>query len=347
MKTKENLLNSDERNFFSHICEKNCTKKETWHYTSSTTVLKIFEEYIKNVSNNQGKVCYVDSCNMLASNIRFMNDTQEYKDGCCFYSKLLQKEDFKNIKDVDCSDSIYLISFCGDGDLLSQWKWYAGESGIAICFEFDNIMTSTFVGTEQKLYDRLNRPVDVQYTDENKTEWTKKIISPGDEETFKESPHFIKSAVIPFCKDIGFEEENESRLVLFLDSINKFNISYNQTKSGIKPALNVVMKLKEKEFKSMLLKENPRENNKNIISKLTVGPGQNQNLVFNALIHIFDRENYRFHEENEIEKEDSIGINQLNEGDFKKIKFDDGKVRQAYKCANGVIIMKSAIPFRG
>ena len=52
---------------------------------------------------------------------------------------------------------------------------------------------------------------------------------------------------------------------------------------------------------------------------IIVGPGYNQNLVFNALIHIFDIENSSFYEEDKSE----------------------------HQCANGIKIKKSAIPYRG
>ena len=94
---------------------------------------------------------------------------------------------------------------------------------------------------------------------------------------------------------------------------------------------------------------------------MMVGPGSNQHLIFNGLIHIFDRNNFEF-------------VPEINASDFrKKDIYVEGEVpadgkqhlvktiqinpidpkrriavyRVAYRCQNGLLIMKSAIPFRG
>ncbi|MCT4574068.1 DUF2971 domain-containing protein, partial [Bacillus thuringiensis] len=37
-------------------------------------------------------------------------------------------------------DPSYVVSFCGDGDLLSQWRGYSGSGGFAIGFDAAALM---------------------------------------------------------------------------------------------------------------------------------------------------------------------------------------------------------------
>ena len=119
--------------------------REYWHYTSVKGVLAIFDEYIK----NRYKEMHVTKCSFLASNIRFMNDEQEYDAGVEAYRR---EAGLSETEDIKISDDIYLISFCGNGDLLSQWEWYGKDSGIAVKFNLPDIRyrTYSYVGPDGK-----------------------------------------------------------------------------------------------------------------------------------------------------------------------------------------------------
>ena len=110
-----------------------------------------------------------------------------------------------------------------------------------------------------------------------------------------------------------------------------FNYTYNTAEEGrVKPTIKVKM--------DYLREESPFDEkdtlfipNFNIVDKMVVGPGDNQELVFNALVHIFDRDSYSYHELNDLDEEE-----------------DTNKVaRKVYQCKNGLKIYVSNIPFRG
>ena len=156
--------------------DNNMSKKEFWHYTSSKGVLGIFKKYADNCFASER----VTECSVYASNIRFMNDAKEYREGVKTYKKISGKK-----LNSEINDNIYLISFCGEGDLLSQWKWYGKNSGIAICFNLDQLKYKTLQyvdkdGKERKdliRYDQYTKPVNVRYTYKEKKALYNSLVS--------------------------------------------------------------------------------------------------------------------------------------------------------------------------
>ncbi len=68
-----------------------------------------------------------------ASNILYLNDAEEYRNGKNVIEDYLKKSDQSAVDNLAISDTeIYTISFCKEEDLLSQWITYAKESGVAI-----------------------------------------------------------------------------------------------------------------------------------------------------------------------------------------------------------------------
>ena len=321
--------------------------QEYWHYTSLKGVLGIFKDYVETCFDDE----YVKKCNLYASNIRYMNDLQEYREGIDAYEKRSNKK-----HDPDMDDDIYLISFCGNGDLLSQWKWYGKNSGLAICFDLDCIKYNTFSYVDEKgkvieskqYYDENTKPVDVRYTNNQKSKLYN-MLSKDSCIAKSDATQLIQQTFVPFCKDEGFKEEKESRLVFYVTDLvgnskcrPKFNVIYNTAEEGrIKPALNVGL--------SLIDNSNPAVIKKNIINRIVVGPGENQELVFNAAIHLFDRKNYKFHENGEEDKNELEWNDFINICDHKShiVKCHDKKNRVAYLCENGIAIIRSSIPFRG
>lgn len=133
-----------------------------YYYTSTDTMCKILQ-----------------NGNLFATNIKYMNDAQEYinglseikevcsnqllfksvyKDGCSeseitrFFELIPEHMTEENLKKYMEDDSRYSISFCQDKDLLSQWTTYARESGvsIAMAFEPDKDMNFWFFDSDSK-----------------------------------------------------------------------------------------------------------------------------------------------------------------------------------------------------
>ena len=323
-----------------------------WHYTSAKGVLGIFGEFINDPNDSTRNV---EHCSMLASNIRFMNDSKEYEEGVEFYNNLSKTidEKIKHFFDANSSipinDNIYLISFCGNGDLLSQWKWYGKNSGVSIKFNIDKIAYRTYEYRNDNgkikdwdLVDPHTKPLRIKYKEKEKKEYFQTLLNQSrihDSEAYD----LVRLAFVPFCKHEGFAEEKESRLVFYIGDLDidetikgVFDIKYNTFEEGrIKPALNVNMELHDE-----------GNDAHNIISEMIVGPGINQEIVFNFLIHAFDRKNYYYHNGNSgnLQWDDFI---LRNDHKVYSVNCKDGKLRDAYKCENGIVIMKSSIPFRG
>ena len=318
------MLRDDWEQVLIYIGEKAVDTNETyWHYTSLRALLLMFK-----VDMNSFKKCEV-----LASNIRFLNDTQEYLEGETFL-----KQQGAKIKGV--GEDIYIISFCENGDLLSQWQYYAKDSGIAVGFKLSNAQYVYYncSSGDMKEQDDKTRPLQCYY---NKYDELYQDL----QENLGQNEQLLPPLFIPLCKNNAFQHEKESRLVFYTiaDSDIRFDFDYNTNNPiKIKPALRVQFLAKDSK--------------KRLIDKIIVGPGENQNTVFNTLIHIFDRDNYKFYDDEKF-KADTSAINESQYKDDKNYYSDiqlveweeGGKTikRWSYKCANGIIIMKSSIPFRG
>lgn len=333
----------------------NSTKMD---YTDLNGLLGIFGNYIKK-EKNLTEEGYVSRCTIRASQLRFLNDSQEYLNGqkkyIQYYSRTFTKlidsylqlqsnlnknsgpsKLFKPLKNIsiignaetkskkidDSNQDIFSISFCGKGDLLSQWKYYGKNSGIAIEFNLEN---SFYCLGNLKKDARLDEslkdlpmiaPLKIAYSEKDKKRmFIRSCFTIGnDGEPIIQNP--AKEIFIPFCKNKDFMEEDESRLIFFLGDniyVNEIDpplIDYVVSDNKIKPFIPVTLIKKQ---------NNKIGSENNIIKSLTVGPGVNQNLIYNALIHIFDANKFSF----ECEK--------------------SGK----HECKSGVIIKKSNIPFRG
>ena len=362
------------KNIFDELTnEKSEDKRDSstidyWHYTSTKAILSIFKDFIESSDEE------IKTCNIYASHNRFLNDSQEYEDGKNILIDLVDKYNresrtTKIDKAAASTDAnAYIVSFCTDGDLLSQWKWYGGQSGVSFCLNASDAVFSTITdkdgdGKETPSFpDYFTKPLPVYYYKDDKRQYFYKLVNEvlvkKDKSLDENKIDLLPDLFIPFCKNESFYEEKEHRLVFFdfcdlknsEDIKREFNYKYNDASNGvIKPALNVKVNLDES------------VKNKCLITKMIVGPGSNQHLIFNALIHIFDRNHFRF-------------VPDMNVDDFSirdsffedKVPADGKqhlvKIRQkkptdpkhtttiykvAYRCHNGLLIMKSAIPFRG
>lgn len=88
-----------------------------FHYTSREVFWKIIEDE-----------------SFLARHILFSNDFEEYELGKTFIQKKLKLNDNES-EHVALHNEKYMICFCKEDDLLSQWRGYA-KNGIAMSFDF-------------------------------------------------------------------------------------------------------------------------------------------------------------------------------------------------------------------
>lgn len=276
-----------------------------YHYTTMDGVKGIFNSYIKRMNkcpNSSAKV-QVDECSLRASNVRFLNDSMEYKEGVETLKGVINTLDEANL-----NENIYTISFCQNGNLLSQWDRYGKNSGIAIEFDFG---PNTKLGYLKQIKRNKEEkeapcrwkyvPINVEYVAQD--ELYRRIKEQVDLKITGDNTDEIANAIfVPLCKNVGFKQEEESRIILYSCPMDNFiyDMDYivNENLGTVKPSLNVQVK---------------NEEHRNIIKSLTVGPGKNQNLIFNALVHIFDRENYHFYDDDQIAdwgEKDNLKLNQ-------------------------------------
>ena len=97
-----------------------------YYYTSTDTMCKV-----------------LSGAKLFATNLGYMNDSHEYIHGLRTVKKVLEDKgipenenfSFSNINEYVYGEkelTYFSISFCKDGDLLSQWTTYARESGVSI-----------------------------------------------------------------------------------------------------------------------------------------------------------------------------------------------------------------------
>lgn len=201
-----------------------------YHYASIETIWKILEG---------------DS--FLARNIRFSNDSEEYRLGerkireCT--EDLFEDEEKKNKFETKLQQKIamfYMICFCREGDLLSQWRGYARDGaslGMDFLEEADLPQKHTEIFTvmnnemnrktdRYKLDNEYVRFVEMPYQvfyvgskkDEKEDEYEKletAVHSFDDEDS---RPNMLLN-LIPFIKDVGFKEETEYRILFDISDL--------------------------------------------------------------------------------------------------------------------------------
>lgn len=289
--------------------------KKLFHYTT-TNVLNII----------------LDSASFWASNMLYLNDADEYKNGikmirdCCgcidknedaykYLKNERQKDFWANIDEPDDGE-IYTISFCQDGDLLSQWITYAKESGVAL--ELDEILLDGTLdlsrsenfyfivksdsGNDQSDGDKKEKACKIEVQAYSTANVLSNIIYRNEiDDTFKkymsdficainnfDSPineadkrcmYKIKASYI---KNPKFEAEKEVRasfmnVVPNKSSAKKSKINYFRTDKGVlRPYLEVQIALANNNLEFKPCLP---------LKSITVGPSGVQQAVFDSVIH--------------------------------------------------------------
>jgi hypothetical protein len=208
----------------------------------------------------QGLEGIATNANLWATDYRFLNDSREMKDGVEIIHKELALRGEVVLKELakflvehaDSSAEIitpYIISFCSQHDLLSQWRAYASQSeGYCVEFDFSDSRLSACKGDTAIMCHLLP----VIYDDDIKIKVVKSII---DELLVVLKKHRIDNAYIadsgvektgmiigllfnvfqlPLLtfKDKGFAEEKEWRAVFLLNSVQNDKLRKFRTSGG-------------------------------------------------------------------------------------------------------------------
>ena|GEM_PF-6508040 len=277
-----------------------------YHYTTlSNCINNMLILHPEKCSLAKNKNNYIE---LWASHFLYLNDGEELHDGlkklfgCIAYKrKEIENSDnaekAKMIADIDNfvkqleqikpenisnAPNHFILCFCTNGNLLSQWKWYGRDGGIAIEFDllncvYDGVYSFGDLNNNEPY---KTNPYAVIYDDKKKDKCINKLMNiklHTSTDVYYWAIRYIAAASL--MKHQGFEEEHEVRLIFsplysqyesISDSISR--IKYRENDGVIKPYMKIQVKHKEE--------------NRTPINSVTVGPGKNQQLVFNALIKL-------------------------------------------------------------
>lgn len=307
-----------------------------FHYTSLENCI--------NMLNHEN-----DIFEMWASHVSFLNDKEEMINGLDLINRkvddlLLSRgddlsdwiEEYKEqrVNQLAILNEVFVICFCSKRSLLSQWKYYGKNSGVAIEYNLDRCKYAGYIDGKiedeegrfipnyvyKVIYDNLEKQ---QIIDDFIKKQIYNISQERIDNTERKREIFRKMdrlySFAPLFKHDSFQEENESRLLfrpLYLHNPQNIGdlINYRVSDGRIVPYMKIKIRGNQE-----------GANREPVIKSLTVGPGQNQDLIFQALKHIVGN---RFHkDENQFEI--------IDRRDYSYIK------------VNGVEIRKVSMPFRG
>lgn len=241
--------------------------------------------------------------NIFATNIRYMNDSEEYANGLKELRKIYENHSEgiripleKITEELEKDIPIYSISFSAARDLLSQWSMYAGESGVSIKMQFEeNERYKVFAVGETERQFLVDEDVSIY----PKEVWycTKEAMEPDDyknvadtiwEETLghedlvtqnDSAGNFVEFSrkITPYIKRAEFSAEQEYRLVFeksqWQNDQFDFKIDYRNNKNVLKPYLDVACE------------------NGWPIHEIIIGPGFNQKVVFESVRYFLNNAN--------------------------------------------------------
>lgn len=308
------------------------------HYTSQESFYAMFKDYIEKTDTNISSYEELKYIVMFASQIQYLNDKQEYREG-------MQIIKDSSIDTTNLFESIFVTCFCGEEDLLSQWKYYGKNCGIAIEFDFsestmicwyDEIKNGKRELPAPKYWANI-MPYNVLYSNHNEIFYNiRRIINESYKDT---SDREAANIFIPYCKNEKFKEEAESRLVFY--PIELKTIEGKEINTKIEYRNNGKL---TPQFKCKISFSDQEKAKKKIpVKSIMVGPGNNQRLVFNSIIRMLEsnKEHIKFYSDDALD-------NILQK---KSTLADNGKIgilnqRITYKTEDGILISMSSVPFR-
>ena len=178
-------------------------------------------------TGQKGLLGIIKSGQFWASKVQYMNDSAEFSYCVTLAQELIDKrmkeagtndDLFKSIlKRLDGIKNINIcaVSFCRDGDLLSQWRGYAGTGGgYAIGFYSAALLAIGSGRLSHCIYERSDQVQILSELIDQMLQYTSKL-SPTDDPNSVLTDAFARALTQcgAFFKDSTFEQEDEWRLV--------------------------------------------------------------------------------------------------------------------------------------
>lgn len=243
--------------------------------------------------------------NIYATNMRYMNDAEEYTNGLREIKDLLHRHDSpfqkaaqKILTDERCEEYLrgevdsFSISFTENRDLLSQWIMYAKESGVSIGLDFSKskyqFLAYSADSKERDIsYSEVVKPRPVYYftrgamPQKTYDSCSGRIIKDLERQAekqeikdYEESVERLWLGMVPYVKRFDFIAEKEYRLVFdFSHEMEKRpRVDFRNDKNVLKPYLDIECKGGWP------------------VVEIIVGPGFNQDAVFQSLRYFLDNQ---------------------------------------------------------
>lgn len=260
---------------------------------------------------------------------------------------------------------VYAVSFCKQPDLLGQWINYAKESGICIEFDFTgfeficpDVTDKTYmlygkdVIEQERVYKQC-QPMQVVYDEKAVLEviesdistYFQKIVEMEqiqiEEQWWKEMGNVF--SIVPFFKHSAFSPEEEVRIAVRPISVPLDYIKEQDGKLSGKFEAQIYHIERNHILRPYIKIQWRKENNcgniigNSPIKSITVGPGSNQQMTYQSIIHYIE------YELNHIPCIERSKIRKIEVAE--KIKVTTGNFKDAYVTSKGIIVRKSQIPY--
>lgn len=316
--------------------------KSAFHYTS-------FDNCIKMLKPTDENDYYLE---LFASHYNYMNDTKEFLQGLHYIIELInQMPSFTNMEINQTIDSFikifsnynnipfyaipphYVISFNTECNNLAQWKYYGKNCGIAIEYDLNNCVFSNY----KTIQNYVEHPsYYVNYNQNEQQDEIKKILNELvylDNDNYEQNKQIhckdilLKAfAAASFMKDENYKDEKEVRLLFAPSYQDESSETSDENRKQLMKLIEYRPRGKEYIIPYLKIRLKSTNDVQYPIKSLTVGPGQNQELIFKSLI-MFVQSNFQ--------KTQSYIEILPDEHDCLCIE------------VNGIKIRKSLIPFRG
>lgn len=267
--------------------------ESVFHYTSTEVFDKIIEK-----------------ATFRASNVFYLNDSQEYKNGIETLKAMIKKQHEqglvfdsleKIVNNISSSDGksfpgLYTISFSKEPDSLHQWITYAKESGVAIELDYkllqknsgtskwwlkQDIENESNAGVlEMDIMKPLKYSFNTKETNNFAMAWENVLNIMDEFSTAKEKEDVSEITLrmlASHIKNERFTSESEVRIATFPLQIrdNHTKIHYFSTKGILRPYIDVSFGYYQNDG---FVKAIP-------IKSITIGPSGKQQTVFDSVVH--------------------------------------------------------------
>lgn len=252
-------------------------------------------------TNLDGLMGIIESGGFWLSDIRFLNDSEEYENGRIFVKNKV--EEFLGFDEFECLKEIfegaleklqlplertyYICSFSENEDSLEQWRAYSnGKEGLALIFSNKSKeWTSPF-----EIHPQLTL-TDVIYDNDIKNEIIKEILYIFLKEYTEDkgrdilgptvwSEHLMSSLSMLFnvFKHNAFKSEEEVRMILHSGPVEKgtLKLKYRVTNERIIPYINSSSLYNEKFIEEYRTDKLPLE-------KIIIGPTSNKEIMIESI----------------------------------------------------------------